>query len=379
MNPLKDVFISHNCFDRYELPPTRLIALLVTSIIPLGLIGWLSLRNSQQAATDLALELSQQMHQTIQQTIEKDIEQSYSFSRSVAIASKYGVLDINDSEALQAYIWQQFRMADTAIENVYVGTEKGDFVHFGIDGEKFKLELMDDQTDGQRISYVVDARGERMAQTVKHQDDPRVRPWYRSTMFPEPASFSAPYFSGNSQQLGFTLAEPIYNSASEFQGVAAVDVSLIPLQQKLKAMDEAMAVDIALLEVSGDLLATSSKSPLVLANNVGVRVQAADSENMAIAMATQALVERLTSLEAINSQTVLTLKVYDQTYIIHANPIGRELGLNWLMLSLVPQAELLETVQANARITAAVVAIAVLLSGGLGIYAYRQTKLSSDF
>ena len=378
MNPLKDVFVAHNCLDIYEFSPTRLMALLVTSVIPLGLIGWFSLRNSQQATTDLALELSQQMNQKIQQTIEMDIERSYAFSRSVAIASKYSVLDINDSDALQTYIWQQFRMADRAIENVYVGTENGDLVHFGSDGEKIKLELMDAQTDGQRISYVLDSRGKRMAPAIKNQDDPRVRPWYRNTMFPEPAYFSAPYFSGSSQKLGFTLAEPVYDAANKFQGVARVDVSLRPLQQKLKAIDEEMVVDVALLEPSGYLLATSSESPLVLANNVGVRVQAADSENKAIAEPTQALVESFGSLDAIDSQAVLTLKVDHQNYSLHVTPIGGDLGLDWLMISLIPQSELLKKAQVNARITATVVAIAGLLSGSLGIYVYRTTKLSSN-
>lgn len=378
MNLLKDVFIFPNYFARYELSPTRLMALLVASVIPLGFMGWWSLRNGQQASTELALELSQQMNQKIQQAIEMDIERSYSFSRSVAIASKYGVLDINDSEALQTYIWQHFQMSDSAIENVYVGTETGDFVHFGLDGEKVQIELMDGQTDGQRIAYTLDARGQRMMQAFKPQDDPRVRPWYRNTIFPEPAYFAAPYFSGESQTLGFTLAQPIYDAAHQFQGVAAADVSLIPLQQKLKALDQDMAVDIALLESSGDLLATSSELPLVLANNVGLRVQAADSENQTIAMAAQALMEQFASLETIDSPAVLTLTMYQQQYILHVNPIGRDLGLDWLMISLIPQSEMLEAVHRNARITAAVVAIALILSAGLGIYVYRKTKLVSD-
>lgn len=373
--------------QRFHIMQRQLKATVVASAFAIGGLvaiafsGWLSFRHGQKAVTSLATELSHQVSLHIQQNIETDMDRNFSFSRSVAIGARNGSLDINDMEGLRDYIWGYFQLSGGAVSKIYAGTETGEFVSLATHDDQVMMSMVSEASNFQRMSYDVDASGN-FTTLISTQDyDPRVRPWYKAAMEGVTASpvyqFKSPL---GGEELGISLTEAVKDEAGVLQGVASVDLSLTQLQNVLENLQLETRSHIFILEPSGYLLASSMDTPLFLPDEeTSMRVNALDSDSKVIQQTTQQLIEAFGSLEQIEAPQALTFAIDDDRLIARVDTLGAELGVNWLIVTLIPESEVMKEIHANARMTAILLCSAIVMACILGVYVYRTISLSSQF
>ena len=350
----------------------------IGGLVAIGSIGWLSFRHGQKAVTSLATELSHQISVHIQQKIETDIDRRFSFSRSVAIASKNGSLDITNTDSLRNYIWGYFQLSDGAVSKIYVGTEAGEFVFLATDGDQVIMSIVNEETDFQRLTYDVDILGHFTTLRSVTSYDPRVRTWYKGAL--EGLIASPVYPFKLTGELGVSFSEMVKDEAGVLQGVASVDLSLTKLQTVLENIELDTRSHIYIVEPSGALLASTSNSPLVVSeDDTLVRVNALDSESVIIRQTTQQLINSFHSLDRIHSPQTMMIDIDDDKLIAWVDTLGGNLGLNWLIVTLIPQSEVMKEINTNARRTALLFCSSIVMSGILGVYVYKTIQLSSNF
>ncbi|MEA5468420.1 hypothetical protein VB714_06025, partial [Spirulina sp. 06S082] len=110
--------------------PLRLVIVIPTLLqifAAVGLTGFLSWRNGQQAVTDLATQLSQKTSDRIETHIRNYLETSELILKINEISARQGRLNVDDFSELQRYFWQQTQLSD-ASATLYYGSETGDFL-----------------------------------------------------------------------------------------------------------------------------------------------------------------------------------------------------------------------------------------------------------
>ena len=376
--------------QRFSIMQRQLKATVVASafaiggLVAIGLSGWLSFRHGQKAVTSLAAELSHQISIHIQQNIETSMDRSFSFSRSVAIGASNGSLDITNLDSLRDYIWGYFQLSGGAVSNIYVGTETGEFVSLSTRDEQVMMSLVAQDSDFQRLSYAVDPFGQFTTLQSVQTYDPRERPWYQSAL--QGVNASPVYWfksAVGTEELGISFSEVVKDKAGKLYGVASVDLSLAQLQTVLENLELETRSHIFILEPSGDLLACSINTPLLLSSNNGapVRVNALESASPVIAQTTQKLVATFGSLEQIPPHQTLTIDINNDNdkLIVRVDKLGDSLGVDWLIVTLIPQSEVMKEINANARMTAILFCSSIVMACILGVYVYKTIKLSSSF
>lgn len=372
--------------QRFKIMQRQLKATVVASAFAIGglvaiaLSGWLSFRHGQKAVTSLATELSHQVSLHVQQNIETAMDRKFSFSRSVAIGAKNGSLDITDMQGLRDYIWGYFQISGGAVSKIYTGTEAGEFVSLATYDDQVMMSVVSEESNFKRVSYDVDSFGNFTTMISTQDYDPRARPWYKAALEGVTASPVYPFKTPlGDYELGISLMEAVKDDAGVMQGVASVDLSLTQLQNVLENIDLETRSHIFILEPSGYLLASSSDTAFLTEGETPQRISALDSQSNVIQQTTQELIDTFGALEQIQAPQALTLDIDDDTLIVRVDTLGAGLGVDWLIVTLIPESEVMKEIHANARMTAILFCSSIVMACILGVYVYRTISLSSRF
>src|SRR6476659_9910087 len=107
---------------------TVLVAPFVLQIaIAVGLTGWLSLRNGQNAINAVAAQLRSEVSARIQQHTMTYLETPHLVNRINADAIRMGLLNVDDIPTLERYFWQQMQQFPT-VSYISLGTEQAEYI-----------------------------------------------------------------------------------------------------------------------------------------------------------------------------------------------------------------------------------------------------------
>ena len=195
------------------------------------------------------------------------------------------------------------------------------------------------------------------------------RPWYRAAVragrpsWGEIYVWAAPY-----PKVALPAVLPIYDDARELQGVFAVDLSLLDISEFLQSLKVGTTGETFIMERSGLLVATSTdRVPFIDDNGDRHRLRATDIDERLIRTTAEQLLETFDRLGEIDRPAQLTFKLDDRPQLVQVTPYRDELGLDWFIVVVVPEADFMAQIHRNTRITLALCAIAFLLATGLGI------------
>ena len=92
-----------------------------------GLVGWLSLRNGQQAINDVTTQLRREITARIQQHLHHYLATPLLVNQINADAIRLGQLDVKDLTALERhFFWQAKRFP--SVGYIYFGSKQGEFI-----------------------------------------------------------------------------------------------------------------------------------------------------------------------------------------------------------------------------------------------------------
>jgi signal transduction histidine kinase len=381
-----------------------IIPFVLQMILVVGLIGYLSYLNGQEAVRDLVGQLEQQVGDRVLQTLETYLKAPQLVNQINADAVRLGLLNPDDMKALDRHIQSQFWQfnprsqgeADPAddpaaepsrsLTYIAIGTEKGNYIDLGYNPSgTLESTLRDVSQDSKTYIWQVNSWGSRTKITDTLPDyDPRQRPWYLKPVEVGTAVWVEPYLVLPYNDLAISLDRPLYNQQGELVGVSDATLSLAGISHFLRDLEVGSKGQVFIFQptgtedgapVTGRLIGSSTDEKLYRGEGAKKRgISILDSRNP-ITRATANYLLQTSPAQRFDSITRLLQKpfsIHHQQYFVRAFPFPSAAdrpefrGLNWMVAVVVAQDDFMEQINTNTRNTAFLCLLALGIAIALG-------------
>jgi PAS domain S-box-containing protein len=338
-----------------------------------GLVGYLSDQNGQKAVNELATQLEKEICDRIEQHLESYLTSPKQINQINLDAVELGLLNLSDFETTGNYFWKQMQVFNVGYNSF--ANSKGEFIGVErLDNGKLLInEVSEKHGIGKLYVYTTDNQGNRRhLQEVKNYD-PRVEAWYT-----DPVKIGKPVWSqiyqweDKPEILSISSSYPVYDQNRKLVGVISVDLLLSQISKFLANLKVKESGNTFILERSGLIVASSTNEPpYTIINDQGKRLSALDSQNPLIRLTTQSLIKRFGSLKLVVDKQQLSFSADGMRYFVQVKSWKDKLGLDWLIVAVIPEDEFMKEINANTRITILLCIVAFLVATRIGILTAR--------
>lgn len=368
---------------------------VLLTIGAVGLVGYLSWHNGQQAVNDLANQLMDEVGDRVTLKLDTYLETPYVVNELNIDAIELGQINPNHLPQIERHFWRQIWRFDSVI-SIAVGTEDGEFTAIGRPGKDvapvLKISTSGRETNGYLQVYNTDNQGNRSGTPeINRPYDPRERPWYVDTMRAGEPIWSEIYPDFTDPRLVITASQPLYDEVNQLKGVLSVDLLLSTIGEFLQTIEIGKQGQIFIIEQSGLLVANStSEKPFVVVDEEVQRIQATESKNPLIRFTTAQLQKKYGDFTQIRmsqqgrfqlNQNELNQwqewakeqipqsarQSFTKDFFLQVTPLRDERGLDWLIVIVVPEADFMGQIYANTRTTLVLSAGALLGAIAFGL------------
>jgi len=356
--------------------PLRLI-LIVPFVIQIfaavSLVGYLSFRNGQKAVNDLADQLTSKVNGLVEQHLDTYLATPHQVNQINLDATKLKILNFQDFQVSGNYFWKQMQVFN--IGYISFANPKGEFI--GVerldDGNFLINEVSEKNGIGKLYVYSTDAQGNRSQLTAIKDYDPRVEPWYTDAVKMGKPIWSQIYqWEDKPEIFSISSSYPIYDHENNFVGVVSVDLLLTQISSFLNDLKFGKDGRIFVLEKSGLIVASSTNEPPYdVIYGKAHRISALKSNNPLIKETADYLQQKFGSFQKIQISQRFTLNIQGKRQFIKVKPWQDNLGLDWLVIVIVPESDFMAQIDTNNRITILLCLGALIVAIFLGIYTSR--------
>ena len=353
----------------------RVIAPLMLVLPMLAASGVLIAMGSLQgraAVERLASQQLAQIHDQIGQHVDALVSQPARVDQANIALLDHGRLDPDAIRTWRPIFIEQFR-AFESLSAVTWGAEDGSctwIARYAGDDEHLYYAIKDAQTGEEIVEYHVDADGRVHDEPAgSFVYDPRTRPWYTAPKEAGRPAWSAPFLwvgGADEEQatLGIAYGWPWYDDTGALVGIMDADLSLQDISRYLAGLEIGRTGRAYLVDSDGLILASSTNAALV--DEQGARRHAAASDADWIRQSAEALSAAFGDVGAVDSEHEDVIDVGGADEWLRASPFTHETGLDWVIVTLVPESDFMAEISAGRRRSAmftAGVTIAVLALG----------------
>ncbi|HEY9612840.1 response regulator, partial [Allocoleopsis sp.] len=339
-----------------------------------GLVGWLSLRNGQQAINDVTTQLRREITARIEQHLHNYLATPVLINQINADAIRLGQLDIKNLRGLEHhFFWQAQRFP--SVGYIYFGSNRGEFIGVErLDNGRLEIQVSDKTTKGQGHRYASNGQGERtkfLKITSKNYDS-RKRPWYSNAAQKGKPTWSEIYSFFSEPKLTISAAQPIYNKNGVLDGVIASDLVVSQVSEFLRTLKIGKRGQTFIIERSGMLVASStSEPPFIIYQGSTKRIKASASPNVFTQATAKHLTSHFGSLTHITKSQQLAFEINGERQFVQITPIHEAHGLDWLIVVVVPESDFMEAINANTRTTIFLCLAALVVATLIGMLTSR--------
>jgi PAS domain S-box-containing protein len=354
-----------------------LLAFVVQVFGAVGLVAYLSYRNEQESASQLALRLNAEISTRV-------TEKTTTYLQALDRVNKNNVSDLrrsmwsfDDFSSQERQAWQQMQINSLSpITIIGFGTPTG--------GHR-AVELLKDGTfsiraapngGGKYRTFTTNPDGSPAQVTETSVDfDSRQHPWFKVAVQSKQPAWTNVFPHIYTGELLVALAEPVYDlKNANFLGVTYGMRSLEEISRFLSAIDIKTGT-VFIMERDQTLLATSSltqNSNQPLQNTKGKKLlKAIDSPNLQISGAAKYLRDRNDNIANIRQAEQFEFEINGDRQRVQVTPISDRNGLNWTIVVVIPESGFTADIQANRVWTILFCGITLLIATGISIVTTR--------
>jgi diguanylate cyclase (GGDEF)-like protein len=348
--------------DPLQVTQTRKVSLRFILVVPfvlqifaaVGLTGWMSLQNGQKAVNNLADQLRIEASDRIAAHLDSYLTVPKQINQVNLDAIDLGLLDLNDSTTTGKFFLRQMQIFNVG----YIDYASHDGAFIGIERlDNGKLLINETLRSSPHLNqvYSTDAQGNRsrLEKTEPLQNAIQAEDWYADA-----ASAGCPVWSkiyqwnDKPEILSISSSYPLYNKSHQLMGVIGVDLILTQISTFLKSLPISASSQAFIVERDGALVASSaSERPYQVIKNKAQRLLAIDSQDPVVRLATQKLFSHFGSLRQIQNSQPLSFELDGERQFVRVTPWQDKLGLNWLIVVVVPESDFMQAIDANTRLT----------------------------
>jgi signal transduction histidine kinase len=370
-----------------------------------GIVGYLSFKNGQQAVQHLAEQLLDKTSQQVNQHLDSYLQLPIQINQMNLNAIASGDLDLDDQASSERYFWRQAQ----AFPNLsFVGYVLNGETELGagrwVEGVDLVMYAnspgLNNHTD-----YLPNAQGNRAQMLQTYDDDAAIAAWYRDTIRANKITWKtqkitwAPIYIESKQSnklsstgtmflaesdtntidreyLSISVASPIYDQQGEIRGLLGTDLVLNNINQMLRDRAVSQSGQAFVMERrSGMLIGSSSPRPIYhKVEDEFQQYRAKESPDPVIQAIGQQL-ERLpiaaTTAATTQAPQRFNLMVNGQRQYVQVTPWRDAHGLDWLVAVNVPESDFMAEIHANNRSTAILCLLALGIAIGVGLITSR--------
>lgn len=344
-------------------------SVLVVSICGIGTLNIKSWIDSSRYATG---EMSKSINRGIYERIEAFIKSSESINKLNHSILEKGIIDMSNDAERDKYFVNSLSMAGDEIYSISYGTVDGEY-YGARRNEEGKIEIMRNNagTGGHSWYYSInnDWTADKLAVDAG-KFDPRTREWYKIAESTGKPSFSPLYKHFVRDDLAVSAAMPVFNDSGQLQGVLGTHMLVSDIGDFLSE-----AVDI----YNGYGFIVEADTEEIIANSLGLdnyevgldgtlrRYKISDISNSTIVQIHKNYLEN-----RVSDNTGFSVKAEGET--LHVNVVQfQRLGLNWLIVSAIPESLLMKDIYSSIIITVLLMLVALAIS--VAVYLYTTDKL----
>jgi signal transduction histidine kinase len=374
--------------SRIPLRLVLVIPFLLEITVIVGLTGWFSLNKGRQAVHNLVSRLAQEKSDRIETEIAKFLDVPLTVNQVTARAIARENIDVSNVRNLQSLFWDQLQSFPSINAISFGEARQGNLIRI-VSREKtppldpfeselsYFIEYTDVETNGELISFSVDVLGRMTTQLrIQEQFDARDRPWYRRTIGLGHSNWSQLHRSLSQaayDALVITASQPIYDENHVLLGVTAVTLRLKYISTVLNEIDIAGGGQAYIVDSTGQLIGISDGSdPLsAIQSNLNhphliERPYARHSRHPIIAQSARYLEKEFGHWSQITERKNLYFKIENEGYFLQVRLIRDNYGVRWRSVVIIPEANFMQEIEENQRLTLLLCAIALIVAAIIG-------------
>lgn len=349
------------------------VPFVLQTVGAVALVGYLSYRSGQQSVEQLVDRLIAGVGDRVDQHLDAYLGKAQEVNQVNLAAIEAGTLDLHDFPALGKYFYRQARLFNFTYVNF--GGKDGSFIGAGY-GAKRALEIAEisPSNPDYLFYYSVDKQGNRVKLQGKEQK-PQTNntAWYIDAVRAGKPIWSSIYaWAELPDYISVSASTPVYDAQRNLIGVLGIDLELSQISRFLKSLDISQSGEIFIVEKSGLMVASSGEeSPAPVVDGKAKRLAALDSQNPLIHNVTRDLLQRYGSFKAIATPQTQRLTVNQQHLFVNVIPYQDAYGLDWLVVTVVPESDFTAEMQANNARTFLLCWLTLFLATAIGALTSR--------
>ncbi|MEQ9671334.1 PAS domain S-box protein [Coleofasciculus sp. G2-EDA-02] len=391
-NPIKSLnSILTNVAVNLPLRTVLIVPFVLQIVGTVGLVGYLSYKNGQRAVENIAYQLIDEVDKRVEQNVYHYLEIPHQVTQNLAAAIRTGVVDWKNFSGLERYFAQQLQIY-TTVSTVAIATEEREFlaVAKSLASDSLIIRVLDQSTNYAFHYYTANLQGQRIKRTQvrydfdPHNDPPQGEAWYPAT-----------------KQAGKGIWRPVVNlsqgvdkpllmianflqfndSEGNFQGVLAATFFVPELAEFLEGVEVGKTGQVFIINQKGEFVASSTGEipfkPDLKAdyrknlNPQDWRLPIQQSKNPLTKASVSFLLNQVKQWSTIKQAQNFKFTFKHNRYFLQVNPIQDQSGLNWLIVTVVPESDFMAEIHANTRTTIGLCVAALILSIIMGIRTAR--------
>ncbi|MEG4084142.1 ATP-binding protein [Microcoleus sp. POL10_C6] len=338
-----------------------------------GIVGYLSFRNSQRAVNDLADQLMGEVSNRIEQNLRTYLQTPHQINQSKLDAVKLGFVNMKDLSAWENYLWRQVQLYPY-INFTSIANQDGEYRT----GEKMSngtllINASGPSTNFDFYSYNTNDTGDRttVAASVKNFDI-RQHPSYAYAALEAKPTWSSVYISFLEPTLILSALQPVYNSQKQLEGVLIAALRLDSIGQFLNSLKIGKSGQTFIIERNGTLLATSThEKPFRSQNGQKELFKVTESSDAVTQTTAKYLETHFQNFHQITKAQQINVEINDQKKFLKLLPFQDDKGLDLLIVVVVPEADFMEQIHAGNRTTVLLCLAALGMATVLGLLTSR--------
>jgi PAS domain S-box-containing protein len=360
--------VSKTVSKTVPLQTVLIIPFALQTLVTVGLVGYFSFRNGQQTVNDLSSQLRRGITNRIEEKLKSYTETPHTINYLNAIALAENSIDVDNAKE-ESQFWQQTIMFPST-SLIYCGSDRsGAVLGAGRLAGENSLQIWISNTTTRNIPnfYSINSQGKRDRLLGKDTKrfDARLRPWYKAAVVAGQPTWSPIYNDFTTGIPTLTASMPVYDATNKsLRGVCATDFFLPQeMNRFLESLEIGKSGTAFIMERSGLLVSISvEKPPSESQANKTQRLSAIASENRTVQATAKYLRDRFGGFNQIQTSELLNFRMDDKQQFVQVLPFEDQWGLDWLIVTVLPEADFMERIQSNNRITV-LLCIAALIVG----------------
>ena len=335
-----------------------------------GITGYLSFSNGKKSVQDLVTQLQQEASERVGLHLDNYLAIATKLTKTNVDAIELGLLELKDLETAGHFFWRQLKTFKD-VKYISYFLETGEFIGVGLwpeDG-KIYVDEISAKTNWKNHSYLVDEQGNRAELDEATDYDPKSESWYAETIKAGKLNWSKIYLWDEYPGVfSLAISYPIYDSANNLVTIVGVDLILTEISNFLGNIDISPSAKVFIVERDGLIVASSSsEKPYQIVEGEARRLNVIQSSDSLIKETAKYLSQNFGNFEGINSSQQLNFDIDGDRYFARVTPWQDELGLDWLVVVAMPEADFMAQINANNRTTILLCITSLLVATGLGI------------